>query len=92
MVTLVLRLRIEHNQQRARVKRRAYESIERHVLTPYGARRLPTGEHQLTLAYGTDKDLDDFVDDLLFAISGEAQMRDCYSESEARVEGTDRRW
>lgn len=89
---IVLRLRIEHNQQRVRVIKRAYESIERHVLAPYGATRLPTGEHQLKLAYRTAQDLDDLIDDLLFEISGEAQMRDCYSETEARLEGTDRRW
>jgi hypothetical protein len=56
--TIVLCLRIEHNQQRARVKKRAYESIERHVLAPYGATRRPSGEHQLRLAYRTDKDLE----------------------------------
>lgn len=34
--TIVLRLRIEHAKQRARAQRRAHESIERHVLAPYG--------------------------------------------------------
>jgi len=90
--TIVLRLRIEPNQQRSRVKKRAYKSIERHVLAHYGATRLPTGEHQLKVAYRTAQDLDDLIDDLLFEISGEAQMRDCYSETEARLEGSDRRW
>ncbi len=90
--TIVLWVRIEHPQHRARVKRRAYKSIERHVLTPYGATRLPSGEHRLDLTYRADKDLDELVDDLLFEISGEAQMLDCYSETEARLEGTDRRW
>jgi hypothetical protein len=90
--TIVLWLRIEHIQQRARLRKRAYKSILRHVLTPYGAIRLQSGEHRLILSYRTDKDLDAMIDDLLFAISGEAQMMDCYSETEARLEGTDRRW
>jgi hypothetical protein len=90
--TIVLWLRIEHVRQRARVKKRAYKSVVRHVLTPYGATRLPSGEHRVDLAYRTDNDLDALVDDLLFAIAGEAQMMDCYSVTEARLDGTDRRW
>jgi hypothetical protein len=90
--TIVLRLRIEHKRKRLRVTRRAFASIERHVLAPYGATRLPTGEHQLILYYRTDQDLDDLMDDLLFEIAGEAQMRDCFSETEARLAGTNRRW
>jgi hypothetical protein len=90
--TIVLRLRIEHKQQRMRVTRRVFATIERLVLAPYGATRLPSGEHQLKLCYRTDQDLNDLVDDLLFEISGEAQIRDCFSETEARLDGTDRRW
>lgn len=90
--TIVLRLRIEHTQKRMWVKKRAFESIERHVLASYGATRLPSGEHRLKLSYRTDQDLDDLIDDLLFEISGEAQMRDCFSETEVRLEGTDRQW
>ena len=90
--TIVLWLRIEHIHQRAHLRKRAYKRIERHVLTPYGATRIPTGEHRLRLSYRTDKDLDDLVDDLLFEIAGEAQLMDCYSETEARLDGTDRQW
>jgi hypothetical protein len=90
--TIVLWLRIEHIQLRARATRRAYKRIERHVLTQYGATRIASGEHRLNLAYRTDKDLDDRVDDLLFEISGEAEMMNCYSRTEARLDGTDRRW
>ncbi len=64
--TIVLRLRLEHTEQRMRVKKRAFESIERHVLASYGATRLASGEHQLKLSYRTDQDLDDLIDDLLF--------------------------
>ena len=72
--------------------RRADEFIERHVLSHYGATRLPSGEHQLKIPYQTDQDLDNLIDDLLFEISGQAQLRDCFSETEARLEGTDRSW
>jgi hypothetical protein len=89
---IMLWLRIEHVQYRARILQRAYKRIERQVLTPHGARRIATGEHRLTLSYQTDNDLDDLIDDLLFEISGMAQMMDCYSETEARLDGTDRRW
>ena len=71
---------------------RAFKNIERHVLSQYDATRLPSGEHQLKLLYRTDQELEDLVDDLLFEIAGEAQLSDCYSETEARLEGTDRRW
>ncbi len=83
---VVLRVRIEHEQRHARVIKRAYGNIARHVLAPYGAVRLPTGEHQVTLHYETDRQLDNRLDDLLFEISAEAQMWNCYSETEARLE------
>jgi len=62
------------------------------LLSHYGATRLPSGEHQLRISYRTDQDLGNLMDDLLFEISGEAQLRDCFSKTEARLEGTDRRW
>jgi hypothetical protein len=89
---VVLRLRIEHIKQHVLGKHRAYKNIERRILSQYGATRLPSGEHQLKLTYRTDQDLNDLMDDLLFEIASEAQMRNCFSESEARLEGTDRRW
>jgi hypothetical protein len=71
---------------------RAFKNIERYVLSQYGATRLPSGEHQLKVSYRTDQDLDDLMDDLLFEIAGEAQLSECFSETEARLEGTDRHW
>jgi hypothetical protein len=75
-----------------RGRMRAFKNIERYVLSQYGATRLPSGEHQLKISYRTDQDLDDLMDDLLFEIAGEAQLSDCFSETEARLEGTDRHW
>jgi hypothetical protein len=39
----------------------------------------------VTLAYQTDQELLNLVDDLLFEVSAEAQMLGCYSETEAHV-------
>ena len=88
----MLRLRIEHAYSRIRSQRRAFKNIERHVLSRYQATLLPSGEHRLHLSYRTQQDLDELMDDLLFEIAGEAQMSGCYSETEARMEGTDRQW
>jgi hypothetical protein len=44
------------------------------------------------ILYRTEHDLDERMDDLLFEIAGEAQMNGCYSETEARMEGSDRQW
>ena len=75
-----------------RGRMRAFKNIERYVLSQYGATRLPSGEHQLKVSYRTDQDLDDLMDDWLFEIAGEAQLSECFSETEARLEGTDRHW
>jgi hypothetical protein len=89
---IVLRLRIEHTYSRMRRQRRAFKNIERHILSRYQATLLPSGEHQLHISYGTEKDLNELMDDLLFEIAGEAQLSGCYSETEARLEGSDRQW
>ena len=88
----MLRLRIEHVYSRVRRQRRVLKSIERHVLSRYQATLLPSGEHRLYISYRSEQDLDELMDDLLFEISGEAQMSGCYSETEARMEGSDRQW
>jgi hypothetical protein len=89
---IVLRLRIEHTYSRMRTQRRAFRNIERRILSRYQATLLPSGEHQLQVAYRNEGDLNELMDDLLFEIAGEAQMSGCYSETEARLEGTDRQW
>jgi len=89
---IVLRLRIEHTYSRMRSQRRAFRNVERHVLSRYQATLLPSGEHQLHISYRSEHDLNELMDDLLFEIAGEAQMSGCYSETEARMEGSDRQW
>lgn len=89
---IVLRLRIENTNRRMRKQRRALKNIERRVLARYQATLLPSGEHQLHVSYRTERDLDEMMDDLLFEIAGEAQLGGCYSETEARMLGSNRQW
>lgn len=91
--TILLRLRIENNNRHLRGKKRAIENIERWVLPVYGeAQHLRANEYQMTIAYHADAELDKLMDDLLSEISWEADRGNCFSESEAQLEGTDRQW
>jgi hypothetical protein len=90
---ILLRLRIENNNRHLRGKKRAIESIERFILPIYGeTQHLRANEYQLKISYRTDPDLDELMDDLLREIAWEANLKNCFSESEAHREGTDRRW
>jgi hypothetical protein len=91
--TILLRLRIENNNRHLRGKKRAIESIERFILPIYGeTEHLRANEYRMTIAYRTDAELDKRMDDLLREIAWEADLGNCFSESEACLEGTDRQW
>jgi len=92
VATIVLWLRIENNNKFVRGKKRAKENIERYCLEEYNAKRMPSGEYELKVPYRSDEDLDKAMDELLGDIASEADDRNCFSESEARLEGTDRQW
>ena len=92
VATIRLRLRIENNNKFVRGKKRAREDIERYCLEEYEAERLPNGEYLLKVPYSSDDDLDKRMHELLGDISSEADDRHCFSESDARMEGTDRHW
>jgi len=92
VATVRLALRIENNNKFVRGKKRAREEIERHCLAEYHAKRLPSGEYQLTVPYSSHEDLDQRVHELLGDIASQADDRNCFSESEARLEGNDRHW
>jgi hypothetical protein len=47
---------------------------------------------KLKAPYDSDEDLDEIVSELLSDIACDADDRHCFSESEARMEGTDRHW
>ena len=92
LATIRLTLRIENNSKFVRGKKRAREDIERYCLEEYEAERLPNGEYVLKVPYSSDDDLDKRMHELLGDISSEADDRNCLSESDARMEGSDRHW
>ncbi len=75
-----------------RGKKRAKENIEHYCLEEYNAKRMPNGEYELKVHHRSDEDLDKAMDELLGDIASEADDHNCFSESEACLEGTDRHW
>ncbi len=55
-------------------------------------RQLQHNEYQIKIPYGNDAEPDKIVDDLLYEIWWEADLRNFFSESEASIEGGDRSW
>jgi hypothetical protein len=90
--TIILTLRIENNNKFVRGKKRTMENIERFCLEEYSAQRRPCGEYELKVPYRSDEDLDKAMDELLDNIASKADDRNCFSESDARMDGTDRHW
>jgi DNA invertase Pin-like site-specific DNA recombinase len=90
--TILLTLRIQNNSKFVRGRKRTVEHIERVYLEAFDARRRPDGDYELKVPYGNDADLDGTVRALLRDIAGDAADRHCFSESDARMEGTDRHW
>jgi hypothetical protein len=86
-------LKLKHNNRFLRGRKRAVDSIVRHVLPIYGeTQHLRRNEYQIKIPYRTDADLDKIMDELLREIAWQADMRNCFAESEALLEGTDRSW
>lgn len=56
------------------------------------AKRMSSGEYALTVPYRSDEDLNTVMYELLGDIASEADDRNCFSESDARLEGSDRHW
>jgi len=92
IATVLLSLRIENNSKFVRGKKRVCETIERFHLQKYGAQRHSPGEYELKVPYHTDAELDETMNDLLSEIAREADWRNCFSESEAYLKGTERYW
>jgi hypothetical protein len=88
----LLTLRIENNSKFVRGKKRTIEHIESFYLAEYDAQRRPNGEYELKIPYDSNEDLDNAVNELLNDIASGADDRHCFSESDARMEGTDRHW
>jgi hypothetical protein len=93
VATILLHLYVENNNRHLRGKKRAIDNIVRFVLPVYGkTRHLRHNEYQIEIPYCDDADLDKIMDDLLYEIGWEADRRNCFSESGALIEGTDRSW
>ena len=90
--TVLLWLRIENNNKFVRGKKRTIENIECFHLEQYGAIRRRQGEYELKVPYSSDEDLDETINDLLAEIADEADLKYCFSESEAQLEGSERYW
>lgn len=90
--TVVLHLRIGNNNKFVRGKKRVIESIEQYHLAALDAQRQSTGVYTIKVTYSSDKELDTLVDDLLREIALEADMRNCFSESDAHLEGSELCW
>ncbi|MCL2875254.1 MAG: recombinase family protein [Betaproteobacteria bacterium] len=92
IATILLTLRIQNNNKFVRGKKRTIEHIESFYLEEYDAKQRPNGEYELKVPYNTDEDLEKAVNELLSDIACDADDRHCFSESEARMEGTDLTW
>ena len=92
VATILLMLRIENNSKFVRGKKRTIEHIESFYLKQFDAKRRPSGEYELTVPYDSDENLNDTVNELLNDIASDTDDRHCFSESDARMEGTDRHW
>ncbi len=92
IATIRLMLRIENNSKFVRGRKRAREDIERYCLAEYEAQRLPSGEYELKVPYSSDDDLHKRMLELLGDIASQADDRNCFSESAARMQDTDRYW
>ena len=79
-------------ERSAHAGQEAREDIERYCLSEYDGKRLPSGEYEQKVPYSSDDDLDKRMRELLGDISSEADDRNCFSESDVRMEGIDRYW
>ena len=66
--------------------------LENFYLRTFDAKRLSSGEFEIKIPYGRDKDLDNAVNELLNDIAHDAEDRHCFYESNAHMEGTNRHW
>jgi DNA invertase Pin-like site-specific DNA recombinase len=89
---VLLSLRVENNSKFVRGKKKALESIEHHHLRHYDVKHRPSGDYELKVSYRTDAELDERMGDLLREIDREADLRNCFAETDAHIEGSDRHW
>jgi len=90
--TIRLTLDIRNSSKYVRGRKRSIEAIEFWILNEYEAVKVDDGEYDLQIPHETDSELDQLVDELLDDIQSTAGDRHCFSESRARLAGSDRIW
>ncbi len=96
VLKVTLWLMVERNSKFVRGKKGAREDIEYYVLRHYDMKkRWPDGnEYELTIHYDTDEELDTIIyRDILQAASFQADMRNCFIETDVRaLDDSERSW
>lgn len=90
-----LYLMVENNSKHVRGKTRAREDIEQFVLADYKMRKKGKDSwvYFLTIPYESDKDLEDTIYDILNEAQSQADMRNCFIETNvSALDGSDRSW
>jgi DNA invertase Pin-like site-specific DNA recombinase len=84
IATVLLTLRIENNSKFVRGKKRVKDGLGPFLRHHYTAKLLPSGQYELKVPHRSEEDLDRTIEDLLQQIAFEADLRNCFSESDAR--------
>jgi len=87
-------LRVENNSKFVRMKGKVRTYIEDYILREYNMKKKDKNgcEYELTIPYKNDKDLDDIMYDLLDEMQREADMHNCFTESDAKDMNSDKSW
>lgn len=78
---ITLYLSIENNSKFVRGKGKVRENIERYCLSSYQMKKLPRNNYEITFTYKDEKHLQKQIDDLHQEIAIEADLRNCYIET-----------
>lgn len=78
---ITLYLSIENNSKFVRGKGKVRESIEWSMLREYQMKKLPRNDYELTFTYKDEKDLQKQIEELEREMAMEADLRNCYIET-----------
>lgn len=94
-IKVQLWLRVENNSKFVRGKSRVRKHIEDFILSEYDMKKPDKDgwEYELTIPYENDKELDDKINRILQEMDSEADMRNCFIETDiTAMDGSDRSW
>ncbi|MGD9731496.1 MAG: recombinase family protein [Desulfamplus sp.] len=94
-IKVQLWLRVENNSKFVRGKSRVRKHIEDFILSGYDMKKPDKDgwEYELTIPYENDKELDDKINRILQEMDSEADMRNCFIETDiTAMDGSDRSW